>query len=66
MNTNEMWQNQVDILTLHCRELTKQVDQLQDRLSYFEGVVLTLLVALKEGGIIVDEEDDTGKQTYEF
>lgn len=66
MNTNEMWENQVELLTRHCQQLTKQVDELQDRLNYFEGVVITLLVALKEGGVIVDEDENSDNQTYEF
>lgn len=61
-----MWENQVELLTRHCQQLTKQVDELQDRLNYFEGVVITLLVALKEGGVIVDEDENSDNQTYEF
>ena len=57
MNTRDMWENQVELLTRHCQSLTRQVDELQDRLDYFEKVVLTLLVALKEGGVIVEGTD---------
>ena len=65
-NEMKMLQTQVDILTLHCRELTKQVDQLQERLAYIENVVVTLLVALKDGGVIVDSDETANEQTYEF
>ena len=57
MDTRDMWENQVELLTRHCQSLTRQVDDLQARLQYFEGVIVTLLVALKEGGVIVSSED---------
>ena len=66
MNTRDMWENQVELLTRHCQKLTRQVEELEARLHYFEGVVATLLVALKEGGVIVPEGEDTEKTTYEF
>ena len=66
MNTRDMWENQVELLTRHCQKLTRQVEELEARLHYFEGVVATLLVALKEGGVIVAEGEDTEKTTYEF
>jgi len=65
MNTRDMWENQVELLTRHCRVLTDQVDQLEQRVEYYENVLFTLLVALKDGGIIVDsDESDSGE--YEF
>ena len=67
MNTRDMWENQVELLTRHCQTLTRQVQELEERLHYFEGVVATLLVALKEGGVIVDSsEKDAGSAEYEF
>ena len=71
MNTRDMWENQIDLLTRHCQVLTRQVEQLEDRLHYFEGVVATLLVALKEGGVIVTADEsvtnaETGTTEYEF
>ncbi len=66
MNTRDMWENQVELLTRHCQKLTRQVEELETRLHYFEGVVATLLVALKEGGVIVPEGEGTEKTTYEF
>ena len=65
MNTRDMWENQVELLTKHCQTLTKQIDELEQRLHYFEGVVVTLIVALKENGIITtDTQPD--ETTYEF
>ena len=66
MNTRDMWENQVELLTRHCQLLTQQVEQLENRLHYFEGVVATLLVALKEGGVIVDSDESTDVPSYEF
>jgi prefoldin subunit 5 len=62
-----MWENQVELLTRHCQMLTRQIEQLEERLQYFEGVVATLLVALKEGGVLVESsEKDAGATEYEF
>ena len=66
MNTRDMWENQVELLTRHCQVLTRQMEQLENRLHYFEGVVATLLVALKEGGVIVDSDESTDVPSYEF
>tara|TARA_R110000824_G_scaffold192069_1_gene374053 strand:- start:2 stop:202 length:201 start_codon:yes stop_codon:yes gene_type:complete len=66
MNTRDMWENQVELLTRHCQRLTRQVEELENRLHYFEGVVATLLVALKEGGVIVADDKDAENKTYEF
>tara|TARA_Y100000296_G_C5096682_1_gene217735 strand:- start:512 stop:715 length:204 start_codon:yes stop_codon:yes gene_type:complete len=66
MNTRDMWENQVELLTRHCQLLTQQIEQLENRLHYFEGVVATLLVALKEGGVIVDSDESTDVPSYEF
>jgi len=57
----------VELLTRQCQRMTKKIDELETRLHYFEGVVATLLVALKEGGVIVDSSDkDAGATEYEF
>jgi hypothetical protein len=65
MNTRDMWENQVELLTRHCRVLTDQVDQLEQRLTYYENVLVTLISALKEGGVIV-EADESDNEDYEF
>ena len=61
-----MWETQVELLTRHCRTLSDQVDQLEARLSYFEQVVLTLLAALKDGGVIVDADPNSEDSIYEM
>tara|TARA_B100000214_G_scaffold55167_1_gene35212 strand:- start:365 stop:568 length:204 start_codon:yes stop_codon:yes gene_type:complete len=66
MNTREMWEHQVELLTRHCQKLTSKVYDLEERLGYMENVVLTLLAALKEAEIIVDaDDDDPDTPTYE-
>ena len=66
MNTRDMWENQVELLTRHCQNLTRKTEELEARLQYFEGVVATLLVALKEGGVLVDSSEETESTEYEF
>ena len=66
-NRTDMWENQVELLTRQCQRMTQKIDELEQRLHYFEGVVATLLVALKEGGVIVDSsEKDADSAEYEF
>jgi len=65
-NERDMWENQVELLTKQCQRMTRKIEELEERLHYFEGVVATLLVALKEGGVIVAEGQDTENKTYEF
>ena len=66
MNTREMWEHQVELLTRHCQKLTSKVYDLEERLGYMENVVLTLLAALKEAEILVDaDDDDPDTPTYE-
>jgi len=42
--------------------LFQEVQSLQQRMDFFEGVMLQLLVGLKDAGIIVDEEDEAGEE----
>jgi len=66
-NERDMWENQVQVLAKHCQRMTRKIDEIEQRLHYFEGVVATLLVALKEGGVIVDSsEKDADSAEYEF
>ena len=66
-NERDMWENQVQVVAKHCQRMTRKIDELEQRLHYFEGVVATLLVALKEGGVIVDSsEKDADSAEYEF
>jgi hypothetical protein len=65
-NERDMWENQVELLTKQCQRMTRKIEELEERLHYFEGVVATLLVALKESGVIVAEGEGTTDNSYEF
>ena len=40
-------------------QLSISIAQTQQRMDFFESIVLRLLMGLKDAGIIVDTEDDT-------
>jgi len=65
MDTRDLWENQINLLTTRCKVLCDTVENLEKRIAYFENVLLTLLVALKEGGIITDSSE-TDENTYTF
>ena len=66
-NERDMWENQVQVIAKHCQRMTRKIDEIEERLHYFEGVVATLLVALKEGGVLVDSSEKEAESTeYEF
>jgi hypothetical protein len=57
MNSNDLWQDHIDGLTKQVAYLLRKVGDLEGRLDYYEEVFVTLLAALKSGGIIVDDEE---------
>ena len=57
MNSNDLWQDHIDGLTRQVAYLLQKVGDLEGRLDYYEEVFVTLLAALKSGGIIVDDEE---------
>jgi len=63
MDSRDLWEDQVNRLTNRCSELTHEVATLEARLSYFESVVIKLLVALKEGGVI--QPDPDGEHSFD-
>ena len=63
METRDVWEQQVNVLTKHCRSLNERIDGLEQRLGYFENVVLVLIKALKDGGVIVPASD--GEHSFE-
>jgi len=65
MDTRYLYENQIELLTNQCRILMDQIDQMDSRMAYFESVIVTLLTALKEGGIIVDTDEPHDGKTYE-
>jgi hypothetical protein len=66
MNTREMWEDQVVRLSKQTLGLIQKMEKFEQRITYLEGVVVTLLVALKEGGVIVDADDDEQTSTYDL
>ena len=66
MNTREMWEDQVVRLSKQTLDLIQKMEKFEQRITYLEGVVVTLLVALKEGGVIVDADDDDQTSTYDL
>ena len=63
MNERDMWEHQVDILSKRTAILNQQIEGLEQRLSYFENVIITLITALKDGGII--QTDPEGDHSFE-
>lgn len=57
MDSNDLWQNHVDGLTKQVAFLLQKTHDLENRLEYYEEVFVTLLKALKEGGIIIDDSE---------
>ena len=57
MDSNDLWQDHVDGLTRQVAFLLQKTHDLESRLEYYEEVFVTLLKALKEGGIIVDDNE---------
>ncbi|MAG24235.1 hypothetical protein CMI47_01525 [Candidatus Pacearchaeota archaeon] len=57
MDTRDLWENQVDLLTNQCRMMVEEITHFDERVTYLENVLVTLLVALKEGGVIVDSDE---------
>ena len=57
MDSNDLWQEHVDGLTRQVAFLLQKTHELENRLQYYEEVFITLLAALKQAGIIVDDEE---------
>ena len=63
MEPRDMWEHQVNILTKHCKKIDERIDALEEQLHYFENVMIILISALKEGGIIVESPE--GDHSFE-
>tara|TARA_R100000005_G_C4957093_1_gene175239 strand:- start:217 stop:408 length:192 start_codon:yes stop_codon:yes gene_type:complete len=57
MNSNDLWQEHINGLTKQVAFLLQRTQELENRLQYYEEVFITLLKALKQGGIIVDDSE---------
>jgi len=59
MDSNDLWQEHVNGLTKQIAYLLQKTEELENRLEYYEEVFVTLLTALKQGGVLVDDEEGT-------
>jgi hypothetical protein len=66
MRDNITLEHQIDDLTSQCRKLVTRNAELEERLGYVEMVVAKLLVALREGGVIVPAGSMPDSPEYEF
>jgi len=57
MDTRDLWEDQVGRLTGQCRLMLDQMTGFDERVTFLENTILTLIVALKQGGVIVDSDD---------
>ena len=56
-NKDDLHDDQIEDLTNQIKLLTEENEELIYRLDYVEDIVLTLVMALKDAGIIVMEDD---------
>ncbi len=66
MDTRDLWEDQVNRLTKQFAVLIGEMKNFEQRVTYLEGVVITLLVALKEGGVIIDSDENSDENTYDL
>jgi|LULN01.1.fsa_nt_gb uncharacterized protein YoxC len=56
MDTRDLWEEHINGLTKQVAYLLHKVKEMEERAQYFEEVVITLITALKNAGVIVDDE----------
>tara|TARA_E500000305_G_C3840780_1_gene151654 strand:- start:58 stop:249 length:192 start_codon:yes stop_codon:yes gene_type:complete len=54
---NDLWDNHVQGLTNQVALLLNKMEMVEGRLDYYEQVLITLITALKQGGVIVEDSD---------
>ena len=59
MDSNKMLEEHMSGLSKQVVNLIARVEELESRSNFYENVLITLITALKEGGVIV--EDKNGK-----
>ena len=57
MDTRDLWEEQVERLIKQLQLVIHQIDTFDQRVTFLENTVLTLIVALKRGGVIVDSSE---------
>ena len=55
----DLWEDQVVRLSKQVMRLVNENEDMKLRVDYLENVVITLLSALKEAGVIVSSDDGT-------
>ena len=56
MRDRDIWEDHIEGLTRQIRLQQKKIEDLENRSDYYEQVLITLLTALVESGIIVRDE----------
>ncbi len=56
MDRNDMIEDHVNGLTKQLSMAKQQIEVFEERLNYYEDVLATLIIALKDGGVIVEDE----------
>jgi len=57
MRDYDIWEEHLKGLTRQLSATIEKIQTIEERLDYYENVLLTLIIALKQGGIIVDDEE---------
>ena len=56
-NNMNAWENHIEGLTNQVALLLNKMHIVEERLNYYEQVLATLITALKQGGVIVEDAD---------
>tara|TARA_R110002020_G_scaffold50716_6_gene143119 strand:+ start:9064 stop:9252 length:189 start_codon:yes stop_codon:yes gene_type:complete len=62
MDTRDLWEEQVSRLTNKYGLLLEKIEDMDARMEYVENLVLTLLVGLKNSGVLVPAEEDSPEE----
>tara|TARA_B100000131_G_scaffold321663_1_gene373114 strand:- start:3808 stop:3990 length:183 start_codon:yes stop_codon:yes gene_type:complete len=57
METRDLWEDQVNRLTKTYKATLDKIESVEGRMDYVEGLLLNLIIALKEAGVIVPATD---------
>ena len=57
----DLWESHIEGLTRQLAITQEKVEIMEQRLEFYEIVLAALLIALKQGGVLVDDPD--GKHT---
>ena len=57
MDSRDLWHEHIKGLTRQVSLMVTSIEQLEQRMSYYEEVFITLLTALKNSGILVEDPE---------